>query len=432
MAILAPALEVIGLGGSLVAAVLRMRWAPEALVAAAVALAVVAAGAISPQAAGQEIRDLLPVVGFLVAVLVLGRLLAAAGLFAALGRVVADRAAGSPSRLFGLVFAVAAGTTVVLSLDTTVVLLAPVVLATVRRVRLGAAPYLLACVHLANSGSLLLPVSNLSNLLAASRTHLGFLRFAVLMAAPAVVAVAVDYLGLRLLWRRRLGTAEPGPQQALEPGAGHGPEPAAEQGSARLPAFACAVLAATVLGFLLCGALGVAPVWPAAAGAAVMAVPALRGGTVRAGPLIRSSGWDFAVFVLGIGVVVAALAAGPVGTAIRTVLPRGDGLPALLGVAVAAAVLANLVNNLPATLLVLGVLSGAGTGPLPVLAALIGLNVGPNLTYAGSLATLLWRRLVPAEDRPGFREFTVAGLVTVPATLLLATCALWAAGQVVG
>lgn len=417
MGALGAVVEVLAVAGSLAAAVVRSRWAPEAAVAVLAAVITVAIGAAPMRAAGREVVDLLPVVGFLVAVLVLGSLLARAGLFAWLGTVVSDRARGDPRRLFTLVFTMAALTTVVLSLDTTVVLLVPVVLATVRRARVGPAPYLLACVHLANSASLLLPVSNLSNLLALSAAHIGFLRFSALMAAPALVAVAVDFLGMRLLWRRRLGSA------------GARLPPAEQSDRSQPPVFAAVVVILTLLGFLIAGAIDIAPVWPATAGALALAGPALRRGEVTLRTLVRASGWDFAVFVLGLGVVVAGLTAGPVGAAVRGVLPRGSGLLALLGVAVIAAVLANLVNNLPATLLLVGLLGGAA-GPLPVLAALIGLNVGPNLTYPGSLATLLWRRLVPAEDRPGLGTFTLAGVMTVPITLVLATVALWAAGLV--
>ena len=84
--------------------------------------------------------------------------------------------------------------------------------------------------------------------------------------------------------------------------------------------------------------------------------------------------------------------------------------------------LANLINNLPAVLALLPLLAAAGPGP--VLAALIGVNLGPNLTYVGSLATLLWRRILQEHDHDAeLGEFTRVGLMTVPATLLGATVA---------
>ena len=109
--------------------------------------------------------------------------------------------------------------------------------------------------------------------------------------------------------------------------------------------------------------------------------------------------------------------------------PHGSSLPALLAVAAVSAVLANLVNNLPATLIIVAVVSASAPGG--VLAMLIGVNVGPNLTYVGSLATLLWRRIVHAHDEDiDIREFLKLGALTVPATLVASTAALWLALQV--
>ena len=106
------------------------------------------------------------------------------------------------------------------------------------------------------------------------------------------------------------------------------------------------------------------------------------------------------------------------------VLPQGSSLPALLGVAACAAVLANVINNLPAVLALLPIVAAGGSGPL--LAMLIGVNIGPNLTYVGSLATLLWRRVLREHDsEPAVGEFARLGVLTVPAALVAAVVALW-------
>jgi arsenical pump membrane protein len=112
-----------------------------------------------------------------------------------------------------------------------------------------------------------------------------------------------------------------------------------------------------------------------------------------------------------------------------TLLPDGAGLAALLGIAAIAAVLSNIVNNLPAVLVLLPLVADAG--PAPVLAVLIGVNIGPNLTYVGSLANLLWRNVVRRHDVPaGAVEFSRVGLCTAPLTLVAAVLALWAGLQV--
>lgn len=133
----------------------------------------------------------------------------------------------------------------------------------------------------------------------------------------------------------------------------------------------------------------------------------------------------FCAFVLALGVVVAGVAAGPIGEWIGERLPDDAGLVGMLATAAIAAVAANLLNNLPATLLLLAALGpGAPTGL--VLALLIGVNLGPNLTYVGSLATMLWRRVAAAGGcRPELGTFTKLGLATTPLTIVAATTALW-------
>ena len=101
--------------------------------------------------------------------------------------------AGRPRKLLALVFVVASVTTAVLSLDTTVVLLTPVVLATAAQLGVRARPHVYACAHLANSASLLLPVSNLTNLLAFAVSGLTFGRFAAAMALPWLAVIGVEY-----------------------------------------------------------------------------------------------------------------------------------------------------------------------------------------------------------------------------------------------
>lgn len=130
------------------------------------------------------------------------------------------------------------------------------------------------------------------------------------------------------------------------------------------------------------------------------------------------------MFVLALGVVVEAVVTGGPASGLGRLLPDGDSLPALLGVAAVAAVLANVVNNLPAVLALLPL--AAPAGPAHVLAVLIGVNLGPNLTYVGSLATLLWRRILHRHGIDvSLARFTLLGLLTVPATVAASTVALW-------
>jgi arsenical pump membrane protein len=375
-------------------------------VAAGAGALLLAVGVLSVGGARKAIDALGPTVGFLAALLLLADGCRRAGMFDALGAGMALGSHGNPRRLLALVFVAAATTTVVLSLDATIVLLTPIVFVTAARLLISPRPHVYACSHLANTASLLLPVSNLTNLLVFEASGLSFARFAELMALPWLVALAIEWLVLPRAFAselrgsihaRRLGQERP-----------------------QLPRFAVAVVALTLVGFGLSSVIGVAPVWIAAAGAIALALQQ------RTAPseLLHAVQPSFLVFVLGLGLVVHAASTHGLSTAIDALVPHGTALPTLLAIAAISAVAANLVNNLPATLIILPV--ALSSGPGAVLAMLVGVNVGPNLTYVGSLATLLWRRIVHAhEHQTDIREFSLLGARTVPPVLVASTLALW-------
>ncbi len=398
-------------------AVIRPRDWPEAVAAVPAAALVVGTGAISARDAGEEAGRLGPVVGFLAAVLVLAQLCDDEGLFRLCGAWMARTAAGQPRRLLAQVFAVAAVTTAVLSLDATVVLLTPVVFATAARLEARAKPHLYACTHLSNSGSLLLPVSNLTNLLAFSASGLAFGRFAGLMALPWLAVIGTEYA----VFSRFFATD-------LEAGARGG---GGEEGAAGIPVFTLTVVAVTLAGFAITSAAGVNPAWAALGGVAVLAARALSQRRTSLAALARAADAPFLVFVLCLGIVVRAVTGNGLGGALRPLVPSGSSLPALLATAALAAALANVINNLPAVLVLLPLAAPAGPGA--ILAVLLGVNIGPNLTYTGSLATLLWRRVLRQHGSgPSLWEFTRLGLLTVPAGLVIAVLALWAALHALG
>lgn len=403
------AVAVVLLAGVLVFAVVRPKGLPEAVAAVPAAGVVLAIGALSPHRAAEEIELLFPVVAFLAAVLVISELCDADGLFAYAGALMAARSRGDAHRLLGYVFLLAATVTAVLSLDATVVLLTPVVFATATRTGVRTRPHAYACTHLANAGSLLLPVSNLTNLLAMSTAGLTFVGFTGYMALPWLVVLVVEFVAFRIFFAADLSVPAGNPTPSEVP---------------PLPRFSATMLGLSLVGFVGASFLHVEAAWVALGLALVMLVRALR---------VRQITWKdvpgfvnvaFLAFVLSLGLVVTAVVESGLGQAVGHLVPHGSGLVAMLAWTALATLLANLVNNLPAVLVLLPFAGAQGTGA--VLAVLIGVNVGPNLTYVGSLATLLWRRIVHAHDETApLAEFTRLGLLSTPVALVAAVVALW-------
>ena len=229
------------------------------------------------------------------------------------------------------------------------------------------------------------------------------------MALPWLAAIAVEFVLFRWIFGRDLSVK---PRRDTVPEA------------ADLPVFVLVVLAATLVGFAVTSLFEISPAWAALAGAVVLGVRSLAQRRSTPAGIIDAINVPFLAFVLCLGVVVDALMRNGLDDVMRNVLPTGNTLPALLGIAAVAAVLSNVVNNLPAVLVLLPLVAAAGAPA--ILAVLIGVNIGPNLTYVGSLANLLWRNVVHQDGiGAGYREFTRIGLCTVPLTLVASVLGLW-------
>jgi arsenical pump membrane protein len=177
-------------------------------------------------------------------------------------------------------------------------------------------------------------------------------------------------------------------------------------------------------GFAVLSPFGGQPWWASLAAAVVLTGWALPRRLARPIHLVHAAHPGFAIWVLALGVVVAGLANGFLGDAVRDLVPESTSLGALMAIAVLATVLANLVTNLSATLLVVPVI--APLGSTAVLAALLGLNIGSGLTWTGSLANLLWRRTLRRHGRrPGSAAFHRVSLTITPVSLVAAVVALW-------
>jgi Na+/H+ antiporter NhaD/arsenite permease-like protein len=360
-------------------------------------------GGVLPAADALGLADRVwPILLFVVAITVVTELAAEAGVF----RYLAERAAawgrGRTIALWLLVVVFATASTVFLSLDTTAVLLTPVVVVLARHVGVNPLPFALTTVWLANTASLLLPVSNLTNLLAEHRLGGGPGAFVALTWLPALVAVVVPSLLLLLIYRRQLfGRYEP-----------ERPQPAADR-----VLFACS---AVVLVLLVPALVSGLPVWLPASVAAVvlLAVFAARSPRTLTPSLVP---WSLVLLASGLFLAIESAHALGLGGLLAGFVGGGNDTVALLRMSGMGALGANAVDNLPAYL----ALEPAATSPDRMVALLIGVNAGPLITPWASLATLLWhQRLTRMDVQISWGRYAALGLLAAPLTVVAATLAL--------
>ncbi|MGN7147657.1 SLC13 family permease [Arthrobacter sp. SAFR-179] len=365
--------------------------------------ATLALGVLPLPAFGELASRTIPILAFVLAMSLVTELVDEAGLF----RVVTDRLAalgrGRVFLLWLLVVAVATVATVFLSLDTTAVLVTPVVVLLAVHARIPPLPFALTSIWLANTASLLLPVSNLTNLLAQDRLGLSPWGFAGLVWAPALVGLLVPLALLWLAFRRDLrGT--------------YAPQPANPVRDPKL----LKVAALTLLVLLPALVSGVPVQYPALAAAAVLLAAFLR----RRPSVLRWSmvPWRPLMLTVGLFMLMEALHAHGLTSLLAGVAGSGEGLPALLQLAALGTGAANAANNLPAYL----ALEPVAGSPARFAALLIGVNLGPLVTAWASLATLLWHERLRVLNVPiRWGGFALAGLVAVVLTVPLAVLALW-------
>ena len=344
-----------------------------------------------------------PILAFVVAITLVAELAAEAGVFDALASRLAVLSGGRTLVLWLLVVLFAVVSTAFLSLDTTAVLLTPVVVLLAQHADLPPLPFALTTVWLANTGSLLLPVSNLTNLLA---VHvLGFsdpLRFVGLLGPAAAVAIVVPCAAILLVFRRELR--------------GRFAAPAVDSPADPVLFGVASIVVVLLLPFLVLGL----PPWIPASGAATVLLVATA---VRRPRALRIGlvPWQLVLFASGLFLVVEAVHALGSAAVLEAIAGHGTDPLALLRMAGSGLGGANLVDNLPAYL----ALEPATGSRLRVAALLVGVNAGPLITPWASLATLLWHaRLRSLGVDVSWGRYLLLGLVVAPLTVTLATVTL--------
>ena len=333
---------------------------------------------LAPSHAASAASQAWPAFVLVAGLLVVGALAAEDGLFAAAGGQLA-RLPGGGMRLLTLLLLFEACVTAVLNLDTAVVFLTPVLLHAARRRGLDEEPFLYGAIFMANSASLLLPGSNLTNLIVLAHEHIPGHLFAVRMLAAWIVAIAATVAVLLVVYRRRLARAI---------------APAAEPTPLRFGYGVLAVGLAAVLVLVL-----QRPALPVLGAAIVLAVFARlrwRTAITAANPLLL------------IGLFAAAVALGTLARGIQAL----DDLTSTLGrwpTAGVGAGMSLLINNLPAAVVL------SAHAPAHPRALLLGLDLGPNLAVTGSLSAYLWWQAARSVGaRPSALVYSALGLVLAP------------------
>ena len=365
-------------------------------------LALVVTGALPWDDARDVGERTWPILLFLVLAALAAELLDEIGLFDVVTHRAAHLARGRVPVLFGLHVLVCTACTVLLSLDTTAVMLTPLAVTIARELAIDVLPFALATLWLANTASLLLPVSNLTNLLAHDRLGEGVLEFAALMWRPQLVALLATVLVVVLLHGRGLRGRFDLPS-----------EPAAHDRRAVLVAALATVLFAGLV------VAEVVP-WVAAVVMLALLVPARALTSPGLGrQLPRMVPWSTTALAVGLFLVVGAVVSRDPAGLLSGLSERAAGHPVLL--AATGGAVSNLVNNLPAYL----ALEPAATTPALTAALLVGTNAAAVVLPWGSLATLLWlqacrRRgvVVPLRQVVGGGAI-LAGLVVAGSALVL-------------
>jgi len=359
--------------------------------------------------AGSAIAEGLDVYLFLIGMMLLSELAREHGVFDWLSSLAVRSANGSCSRLFTLIYAIGTVVTIFLSNDATAVVLTPAILTAVRKAKVEPLPHLFTCALIANAASFTLPISNPANLVVFRNAMPPLGHWLLSFGVPSILSILATYAAMRWIFRKELRATIECEVEA---------KPLTSNGKLVLGG-----LAATVFVLLTASSLDKDLGLPTCLAAlAITAVVSLK---ARANPLrlAREISWATLVLVAGLFVMVDAVES--IGALkltqdwlswVQSLAPAAGALVTSFAVGIAN----NLINNLPLGLIAGGTLQAAHANGLIANAVLIGVDLGPNLSVTGSLATILWLIALRKENlHVSFWSFLKVGVVVMPIALLL-------------
>jgi arsenical pump membrane protein len=397
-------------GATLLCIIFRPFRLPEAAFAVAAALILVLFGALPIAAALAAIARGTDVYLFLIGMMLLAEVARVQGLFAWLAARAVSYAKGSPRRLFGLVYVVGTVVTVFMSNDATAVVLTPAVYAAAKAAAARPLPYLFVCAFIANAASFVLPISNPANLVVFAERMPALPDWLARFALPSALSIGATFLALRFLLRDALRgeCARAVRPLRLELGAG----------------IVICGIAATVIVLMAASAARLSLGLPTFLASVLTFLVVLLRRKEAPWPYLRHISFGVVPLVAGLFMLVEALdRVGLLSTASAAItgLAAGSTARAAWVGGAFVALISNLANNLPVGLLSGAALQSAHPPTEIADAVLIGVDLGPNLSITGSLATILWLAALRREGQEiGATTFLRLGCVVMPIALILA------------
>jgi arsenical pump membrane protein len=384
---------------------------PEAIWAASGAALLTALGLITPAEAWSGIGRGVDVYLFLTGMMLLAEIARGEGLFDWLAALATQRAKGSAKRLFVLIYGVGTIVTIFLSNDATAVVLTPAVAAAVKTAKADKPlPYLLICAFIANAASFVLPISNPANLVIYGDHMPALLAWLPRYVLPSALSIGATYLALR--WTQRESLRQEVATNIETPTLSGGGKTAAGG------------VAATAIALLASSAFDIQLGLPTAiCGAGTAAIVLIRD-CKSPWATLRGVSWSVLPLVAGLFVLVEALnATGLIRTISQALRDQANQAASetTWGAGIIVALASNLMNNLPVGLIAGDAVQSAQTPDQITRAILIGVDLGPNLSVTGSLATILWLTALRREGQSiGAGAFLKLGCIVMPPALLLA------------
>jgi arsenical pump membrane protein len=394
-----------------IAGVILRPWRlPEATWAVLGAVALPLFSLLPPSAALLAIGKGTDVYRFLIGMMVLAEFARHEGLFEWLAAHAVRQARGSASRLFALIYGVGTLVTVFLSNDATAVVLTPAVYAATKQAKAQPLPYLFICAFIANAASFVLPISNPANLVVFGAHMPSLGNWLSHFGIASLAAIILTYAILRFTQRGAL--TEPIESNVTPPDLSVGGR------------FVAGGIAFTALLLLIASSLDWQLGLPTfIAGVATGSVIMLRQ-RIAPWPVVKEISWSVLPLVAGLFVLVEGVEStgvlAPLGRSLASYATHAPGLTAVTAGGMTA-VVCNFINNLPLGLIA-GTLATGSHLPAPVTGAmLIGVDLGPNLSVTGSLATILWLVALRREGQEvSFAKFLALGALVMPPALLAA------------